>query len=71
MVTLQDLFEYQIAPGSGESAGRLRPTGIRPTTSKFDRRAVELPPWMAVANLGGAPAPISGANRLQPGRVGR
>jgi pilus assembly protein CpaF len=71
MVTLQDLFEYQLPAGAGESAGQLRPTGIRPTTAKFERRAVELPPWMTVANLDGAPASISGASRLQPRRAAR
>jgi pilus assembly protein CpaF len=59
MITLQDLFDYQIDPGSGESGGILRPTGLRPTSSKFGRRAVALPSWMSVTNLGGTPPPVS------------
>jgi pilus assembly protein CpaF len=59
MVTLQDLFDYQIDPGRGESGGILRPTGLRPTSSKFGRRAIALPSWMSVTNLGGTPPPVS------------
>jgi pilus assembly protein CpaF len=59
MITLQDLFDYQIDPGRGESGGILRPTGLRPTSSKFGRRAIALPSWMSVTNLGGAPTPVS------------
>jgi pilus assembly protein CpaF len=59
MITLQDLFDYQIDPGRGESGGILRPTGLRPTSSKFGRRAIALPSWMSVTNLGGAPPPVS------------
>jgi pilus assembly protein CpaF len=65
MVTLQDLFDYQLEPGHGESSGRLKPTGLRPTTTKFERRAVELPAWMAIATLNGAPAAAGGKSSDQ------
>jgi pilus assembly protein CpaF len=71
MITLQDLFDYQIDPEQGESGGTLRPTGLRPTTSKFDRRAVKLPSWMSIAKLAGAPAAATAANRSDPWRLGR
>ena len=70
MITLQDLFDYQIDPGRGESGGTLRPTGLRPTSPKFDRRAIKLPSWMSVANLGGAP-PAAASNRSEPWRLAR
>jgi pilus assembly protein CpaF len=59
MITLQNLFDYQIDPGHGESGGALRPTGLRPTSPKFDRRAVRLPSWMSLPNLAGAPPEAS------------
>jgi pilus assembly protein CpaF len=71
MITLQDLFDYRIDPERGESAGTLRPTGLRPTTSKFDRRAVKLPPWMSIAKLAGAPPAATAAGRSEPWRLGR
>jgi pilus assembly protein CpaF len=71
MITLQDLFDYQIHPERGESGGTLRPTGLRPTTGKFTRRTVSLPSWMSVANLGGAPAAAAASNRAEPWRLGR
>lgn len=70
MITLQDLFDYQIEPGRGESAGKLRSTGLRPTTMKFDRRAVQLPAWMSIATLDGAPAAATG-NRSDQWRLSR
>jgi pilus assembly protein CpaF len=69
MITLQDLFDYQIDPGRGESGGLLRPTGLRPTSSKFGRRAIALPSWMSVTNLGGTPPPVS--NPSDPWRLAR
>jgi pilus assembly protein CpaF len=62
MITLQDLFEYKIDPDQGESGGMLRPTGLRPTTPKFDRRAVKLPAFMTVASLPGAPAAVGNSD---------
>jgi pilus assembly protein CpaF len=56
MITLQELFEYKLDPARGESAGVLQPTGLRPVTAKFERKAVGLPAWMAVEDLPGAPA---------------
>jgi pilus assembly protein CpaF len=70
MITLQDLFDYHTDSGRGESSGTMRPTGLRPTTSKFDRRAIELPSWMSIANLSGAPAG-AGSNRSEPWRLQR
>jgi pilus assembly protein CpaF len=70
MITLQDLFDYQIDAGRGESGGVLRPTGLRPTSPKFGRRAIKLPAWMSVANLGGAP-PAAASNRSEPWRLAR
>ena len=69
MITLQDLFDYEIDPARGESGGILRPTGLRPTSPKFSRRAIKLPAWMSVANLGGAPAAASRPS--EPWRLAR
>jgi pilus assembly protein CpaF len=59
MITLQELFDYRIDAERGESAGALQPTGLRPITPKFDRKAVKLPHWMTVAELPGTPAAAS------------
>jgi pilus assembly protein CpaF len=66
VVTLQDLFSYELDADRGESGGVLRPTGLRPTTSKFDRKAAPLPAFMSIANLGAPPA-ANGAMR-HPGQ---
>jgi pilus assembly protein CpaF len=71
VITLQDLFDYQIDAGRGESDGVLRPTGLRPTSPKFDRRAIKLPSWMSVAKLEGAPAAAGASNRPEPWRLAR
>jgi pilus assembly protein CpaF len=71
VITLQDLFDYRIDPDQGESGGTLRPTGLRPTTPKFERRAVKLPSWMSTAHLAGAPAVATAANRSDPWRLAR
>jgi pilus assembly protein CpaF len=70
VITLQDLFEYKIDPDRGESGGTLRPTGLRPTTAKFERRAIKLPSWMSIPNLAGAP-PNAGTNRSEQWRLTR
>jgi pilus assembly protein CpaF len=70
MITLQDLFDYHTDSGRGESSGTLRPTGLRPTTAKFDRRAITLPAFMSIANLAGAPA-AAASNRSEPWRLAR
>jgi pilus assembly protein CpaF len=70
MITLQDLFDYHSDSGRGESSGTLRPTGLRPTTAKFDRRAITLPAFMSIANLAGAPA-AAASNRSEPWRLAR
>jgi pilus assembly protein CpaF len=69
VITLQDLFDYETDPDSGDSGGSLRPTGLRPTTPKFDRKAVKLPPWMSIANLGVEPP--AGVRRAEPWRLAR
>jgi pilus assembly protein CpaF len=70
MITLQDLFDYHTDSGRGESSGILRATGLRPTTAKFDRRAIMLPSFMSIANLAGAPA-AAASNRSEPWRLER
>jgi pilus assembly protein CpaF len=60
MITLQDVFEFQIedARAGRTIVGSLRYTGLRPTfLSKFERRGVELPPAMLGANAAPADAP--------------
>jgi pilus assembly protein CpaF len=69
VITLQELFEYKLDPDRGESGGVLRPTGLRPTTSKFDRKAVKLPQWMCAEPLRGAPA--AAGRPAEPWRVSR
>jgi pilus assembly protein CpaF len=71
MITVQDLFDYQIESGRGESAGTLRPTGLRPTCTKFHRRAIKLPSWMSVASLEGAPPVALASNRSEPWKLTR
>jgi pilus assembly protein CpaF len=71
VITLQELFDYQIDAERGESGGVLKPTGLRPTTPKFDRRAVELPSWMSVVRLHRPAAVAPGANGAEPRRRGR
>jgi pilus assembly protein CpaF len=67
VITLQELFDYQIDPERGESGGQLRPTGLRPTTVKFDRKAIRLPSFMAIAGLG-APLPPAASVARRPER---
>jgi pilus assembly protein CpaF len=69
VITLQELFEYKLDRDRGESGGVLRPTGLRPTTSKFDRKAVKLPQWMCAEPLRGAPA--AAGRPAEPWRVSR
>ena len=61
VITLQELFAYKIDPDRGETGGVLQPTGLHPSTPKFDRRAVRLPSFMSAARFTGAPP--EGANR--------
>jgi hypothetical protein len=47
MITLQPLYEWKVetSPLTGKAAGRLVPTGLRPTfLRKFERRGIEVPP---------------------------
>jgi pilus assembly protein CpaF len=69
VITLQELFEYKLDRDRGESGGVLRPTGLRPTTSKFDRKAVKLPQWRSAEPLRGAPA--AAGRPAEPWRVSR
>jgi pilus assembly protein CpaF len=72
MITVQELFDYEVDPTRGESGGRLKPTGLRPTTPKFERRAVALPSWMSVSTLGVAPPPpAASGRRAELRRLGR
>jgi pilus assembly protein CpaF len=71
VITLQELFDYQIDPDRGESGGQLQPTGLRPTTVKFERKAIRLPSFMAIANLGALPPTASASRRPEPWRNGR
>jgi pilus assembly protein CpaF len=71
MITMQELFDYHIDPDRGESGGTLRPTGLRPTTAKFERRAIQLPSWMLAPKLEGAPAALANANRAEAWRLSR
>jgi pilus assembly protein CpaF len=51
VVTLQEVFEYR------HDTGRLRYTGLRPTSSKFEHHHAQLPAWMS----GGMPTAGNGA----------
>jgi pilus assembly protein CpaF len=54
MIALQDIFEFRMDGVPGSSAGRLTPTGLRPSfTAKFQRHDVEMPAWISA----GMPAP--------------
>jgi pilus assembly protein CpaF len=66
VITLQELFDYEIDPTLGESGGVLRPTGLRPTAPKFERKAVKLPHFMAIANLGAVPRAALETGRSEP-----
>jgi pilus assembly protein CpaF len=46
VVTLQEVFEFR------HDSGRLRYTGLRPTSSKFDHHHAHLPAWMKAGMAG-------------------
>src|SRR5277367_5774799 len=46
VVTLQDIFEYQIDRTHTAGAGALRYTGLRPASTKFELHGIALPKYM-------------------------
>jgi len=54
IVTLQDIFEYQVDRTHTGGAGNLRYTGLRPSSSKFDLHGVTLPRYMTAHEFGQA-----------------
>jgi pilus assembly protein CpaF len=67
-VTLQDIFEYRIDKTHLEAGGTLTYTGLRPTSSKYERHGVQLPRYMDQHSFSGdrmseRPAPQVGAAR--------
>jgi len=54
IVTLQDIFEYQVDRTHTGGAGHLRYTGLRPSSSKFDLHGVTLPRYMTAHEFGQA-----------------
>jgi pilus assembly protein CpaF len=61
-VTTQDVFEYHTDKTHLEAGGSLRYTGLRPTSTKFDRHGLALPKYMTAHNFG-APSPVPSATR--------
>lgn len=55
VVTLQEIFEYQMDKTHTGSAGSLRYTGLRPATNKFELNGVPLPRYMTAHEFGSAP----------------
>ena len=68
VVTLQDVFEYQTDRTHTGSAGSLRYTGLRPTSTKFDLHGIPLPKFMTAHEFGGAPQqaarPLTSSRRM-------
>jgi pilus assembly protein CpaF len=71
-VTLQDIFEYKIDKTHLEAGGALVYSGLRPTSSKFERHGVALPKYMdqhnfaaelGASGLGERPTLRAGTNR--------
>jgi pilus assembly protein CpaF len=54
VVTLQDIFEYQIDRTHTAGAGALRYTGLRPTSTKFELHGISLPKYMTSHEFGAA-----------------
>ena len=59
VVTLQDIFEYQVDRTHTGSAGSLRYTGLRPACNKFELHGIPLPRYMTAHEFGtaGQPSP--------------
>jgi pilus assembly protein CpaF len=70
-ITLQDIFEYQLDPGSGDGRGTLRYTGLRPSAAKFDYHGVGLPGWMTGHDFAPSQATSPRALRIEARRVSR
>ena len=66
VVTLQDVFEYQIDRTHTGGAGSLRYTGLRPTRPKFELHGIPLPKYMTAHEFG-----ASAAAPLRPGLSSR
>jgi pilus assembly protein CpaF len=61
LITLQDIFEFKLDSAHGAAAGRLAPTGLRPSfITKFQRHHVEMPAWIS-AGVAPPPAPVVGS----------
>ena len=71
VVTLQDIFEYQVDSTHTGGAGHLRYTGLRPAVAKFDLHGISLPRYMTAHEFGQArqtaPRTLSPVSR-RPGR---
>jgi len=63
-VTLQDIFEYKIDKLHIEAGGALTYTGLRPTSTKFERHGLALPKYMDQHNFG-AERMAAGARSLR------
>jgi pilus assembly protein CpaF len=71
VITVQDLFDYQLDPDSGASGGELKPTGLRPRTPKFERRGIRLPQWMSLVRADHIPVVGPNSNGLESRRRSR
>jgi pilus assembly protein CpaF len=70
-VTLQDIFEYHIDKTHLEAGGTLRYTGLRPTSTKFERRGMALPRYMDQHNFADDQMMAARAGRLEGRRLAR
>jgi pilus assembly protein CpaF len=71
VVTLQEIFEYQIDRTHTGSAGSLRYTGLRPATNKFDLHGIQLPKFMTAHEFGAAPTQSARPHLPASRRMGR
>ena len=54
VITLQDIFEYQIDKTHTAGAGTLRYTGLRPMSTKFELHGLSFPRYMKTHEFGAA-----------------
>jgi pilus assembly protein CpaF len=71
VVTLQDIFEYQVDRTHTGGAGTLRYTGLRPTASKFELHGIPLPAYMTAHEFGQAQAQSAPRSLSPVSRRGR
>jgi pilus assembly protein CpaF len=71
MITLQDIFEYQVDPAHLEGRGILRYTGLRPANPKFDFHGIRLPDWMTGHDFAGTQPVPARALRTEAKRSAR